>query len=302
MDLDVYVYGIVSASTVYLLREDFGFPKANGYGEIARTLPSIGGEAANSAIVLARLGLRTRLDGNWLGALDAERVKNTLAGYGIDVSRLTTTDDGGTHEFVVADGDSRTVFGNYVAFGTGSQQWNEPLEEDIAAASIVCLDPYLGESSLRAAEYCVAHSTPYVTLDVPFDGYIAQHAAAISVSHELRDQSYAGQDMRLIFQRFIDSCPGLIVFTFGGDELWYGRQGGGMTIWQPYQIEPVDSSGAGDSFRGALAFGLRQGWPNKRVVEFAAAVAACVCLNCPHTLNAPTFDEVGDFIREHTRA
>jgi len=161
--------------------------------------------------------------GNWLGALDAERVKNTLAGYGIDVSRLTTTDDGGTHEFVVADGDSRTVFGNYVAFGTGSQQWNEPLEEDIAAASIVCLDPYLGESSLRAAEYCVAHSTPYVTLDVPFDGYIAQHAAAISVSHELRDQSYAGQDMRLIFQRFIDSCPGLIVFTFGGDELWYGR-------------------------------------------------------------------------------
>ena len=43
---DVYLYGMISPSTVYVLREDFAFPKPNGYAEVGRVLPSIGGEAA----------------------------------------------------------------------------------------------------------------------------------------------------------------------------------------------------------------------------------------------------------------
>ena len=290
---------MISPSVVYVLREDFAFPKANAYAEIGRTLPSIGGEAANSAIVLARLGLRTMLDGNWLNRRSAERVTGTLAGFGIDVSRLSVTDEFGTEEFVIADGESRTVFGNYAGFHSGPRQWNEPQAEDIAASAIVCLDPYFRQESRLAAELCVAHGKPYVTLDCRHDDYVAQHAAAVAISHELRDDAYAGRDMREVFGEYLEACDGLVVFTFGGDELWYGRRGGSPVVYRPYAIEPVDTTGAGDSFRGALAYGLLQGWSDDRTVEFASAVAACVCLTMPHALGAPDLDTVVAFMEQH---
>ena len=300
--IDAYLYGMVSPSMVYLLREDFSFPKPNTYAEVAQTLPSIGGEAANSAIVLARLGLRTKLDGNWLNRRSEARVLSTLRGYGIDVSRLTVTDDFGTDEIVIADGDSRTVFGNYAAFHDGPRQWNSPCEEDIAAASVVCLDPYFRDESRRAAELCVTLGRPYVTQDSPFDDYVAQNAAAVTVSHELRDQAYADREIGEVFERYLESCRGLVIFTFGGAELWYGRSGGSLTRFRPYEIEPVDTTGAGDSFRGAIAYGLLAGWPDERVVEFASAVSACVCLTMPHALNAPDLAEVLEFMKGHRRA
>jgi len=296
---DVYLYGMISPSTVYVLREDFAFPKPNGYAEVGRVLPSIGGEAANSAIMLAKLGLRTKLDGNWIHSRNAEKVKGTLAGFGIDVSRLTVTETGGTEEIVIADGDSRTVFGNYAGFHAGPKQWNEPRAEDIAAASIVCLDPYFRTDSRLAAELCVAHSTPYVTLDSPYDDYVAQNAAAVVISHELRDQSYAGRDMRAVFGEYLGACRGLVIFTFGGDELWYARRGQPIVSDRPYAIEPVDTTGAGDSFRGAIAYGLLKGWADERTVDFASAVAACVCMSYPHALNAPGLDGVLAFIQQH---
>jgi len=295
----VYCYGMVSPSTVFVLRDDFTYPQANGYAEIAQTLPSIGGEAANSAIVLAKLGLRVRLDGNWIDRRHAERVTSTLSGYGIDVARLAVVEDGGTDEIVIADGHSRTVFGNYASFHDGPRQWNEAAPEDIHDASIVCLDPYFRPDAARAARLCVEYGRPYVTQDSPYDDFIAQNAAAVVISHELRDQAYPDRDMREVFGKYLESCAGLVIFTFGGDELWFGRRGGEPATAKPYAIEPVDTTGAGDSFRGAIAYGLLQGWPDARVVDFASAVAACVCMSYPHALNAPDLAGVEAFIEAH---
>jgi len=158
--VNVYAYGMVSHSTVYLLRADFSFPKPNTYAEIAETLTSIGGEAANSAIVLSKLGLSVKLDGNWLPRRHAAAVRELLGGYGIDVTRLSESDEFGTDELVIADGKTRTVFGNYAAFHNGPVQWNAAHPDDIEQADIVCLDPYFREQSRRTAELCVELASP----------------------------------------------------------------------------------------------------------------------------------------------
>ncbi len=294
-----YSYGMISPSTVHVLRPDFAYPKANTYAEIARTYASVGGEAANSAIVLAKLGLRSKLDGNWIHPRNAVKLTGLLGGFGIDLSRLTVSEGGGTEEVVIADRDSRTVFGNYASFHAGERQWNEPRPEDVAEADVVCLDPYFREQSLQAARLCVARRRPYVTLDCPYEGEIARHAAAVVVSHELRDQAYAGQDAGALFAAFQERCEGLVIFTFGSDELWYGRRGGARRSREPFRIEPIDTTGAGDSFRAGIAYGILQGWPDERTVEFASAVAACVCLTVPHTLNAPGLGAILTFIEQH---
>jgi sugar/nucleoside kinase (ribokinase family) len=222
---DVYLYGMISASTVHVLDRKYDFPKRNEYAEIKETMPSIGGEAVNSAIMLSKLGIKTKLDGNWINPDNAEKIFNLLEPFGIDISRLTRKQNYGTEEVVITDKTSRTVFGNYAAFHSGKKQWNDAVEEDIQNAKIVSLDPYFKKESLIAAKLCVKNKKPYVTIDCKYDDFITQNAEAVIISHELRDQAYYDSNMEKIFEQYQNHCKGLIIFTFGSDELWYARQG-----------------------------------------------------------------------------
>jgi sugar/nucleoside kinase (ribokinase family) len=295
---DVYLYGMISPSTVYVLDEEFVYPKSNEYAEIEKSLPSVGGEAVNSAIMLSKLGVRTKLDGIWLNQSHAGKVMSLLKPFGIDVSRITIKSEGGTMEIVIADRTSRTVFGNYARFHAGEKQWNEPQEQDIRQARMIALDPYLRETSMQVAQLCVRNHKPYVTLDCRYDDFMANHAAAVIVSHELRDQAYRNCDMQEIFKRYQYGCEGLIIFTFGSDELWYARLDQPVRKYKPYKITPVDTTGAGDSFRAGIVYGLLNSWDDESTVDFASAVAACVCLSAPHALNAPRLDGVLAFMKE----
>ena len=294
----IYCYGMISPSTVLVLADGFPYPRANTYAEIGGTLPSVGGEAANSAIILAKLGVRAVLDGTWVSRRNEAKIRGLLEPFGIDLSLLHIADEGGTEEYVIADGISRTVFGNYASFHSGKRQWNLPSEDAVKKSSAVALDPYFKTESALAAELCVRHRVPYVTLDSRHEDYVARNAAAVIISHELTDQAYPGADMKEVYRRYLDACSGLVIFTFGEKELWYGRKGGETRTYTPYQIEPVDTTGAGDSFRGAVAYGLSKGWDDGRIVDFASAVAAQVCLTLPHALNAPGLDAIESFIRE----
>ena len=89
--MNVYSYGVISSSTLYRVRG--AFPAPEGYAEIEDVLHMTGGEAANSSIVLARLGASVKLDGNWIGDDDGgRRTKALLDGFGIDTSRLPPRD------------------------------------------------------------------------------------------------------------------------------------------------------------------------------------------------------------------
>ncbi|MBN1693814.1 carbohydrate kinase family protein [candidate division WOR-3 bacterium] len=296
----VYLYGMISMSTVYVLNDDFVFPRPNEYAEINKSVSSIGGEAANSAIMLSKLGIKTKLDGNWLSEKNADKIRNILKPFNIDITRLKTRQNYGTEEIVITDKNSRTVFGNYASFHRGEKQWNPPRETDIQNATFVSLDPYFKDESLLAAELCVENQKPYVTLDCKYDDYIAQNAEAVILSHELRDQAYKGKNMRDVFKNYQTYCRGLVIFTFGSDELWYGRKEENINRFKPYKIEPVDTTGAGDSFRSGVIYGLMKSWDDRSTVEFASAVSACVCLTFPHTLNAPGLDGIIKFMENYS--
>ena len=62
-----------------------------------------------------------------------------------------------------------------------------------------------------------------------------------------------------------------------------GRDGaliytGGRFYYSPgFVVETVDTTGAGDIFHGAFAYGLLQGWPMEQILDFSNAMAG---LNC----------------------
>jgi sugar/nucleoside kinase (ribokinase family) len=294
---DVYAFGVVSPSTLYVLRDPF--PRPDGYAEIERVLPSTGGEAGNGAIVLSRLGLSVRLDGSWIADTAAGRgLLERLLAAGIDTSRLRVRKRyAGVTEFVVSDSDTRTVFGTYASFNAGPRGWNVPRRRDVAAARIVLVDPPFREESEAVGRYASELGVPFVSLDSPPEDALARDAAAVAVSGEFRSRACPDTPLEGLFRAYQARARGLVVLTDGAREILYGRRGGPIERLRPFRVESVDTTGAGDAFRAGLAYGLLQGWDDRRVVEAAAALAALVCTSLPGVLRSPSRAALSRFLR-----
>jgi sugar/nucleoside kinase (ribokinase family) len=158
--VDVYSYGMIAASTLHLLSQPF--PPAEGYAEIRDTLRMTGGEALNSWLVLRRLGLSVRLDGNWIGDdPGGKRLFRCIRQAGIDTKLLRMRRGyAGASEVVFADSIGRTVFGNYIRINLTTRKWNIPRKRDLAGARVASIDPFFRGESVRAAQCAVEMGIP----------------------------------------------------------------------------------------------------------------------------------------------
>jgi len=293
--LDVYSFGVVSSSTLYVFKGDF--PAPDGYAEIDDVRHMVGGEAANSSIVLARLGARVKLDGNWLGDDDGGiRTKALLDGFGIDTSRIELKQGyQGVLEAVFAAAETRTIFGRYGHL-LEREDWNMPISDDVRQARTVCLDPFFTEASRRVAEIASGSGVPAVTVDCLVDDPLLQYVSAVVISHNFIQWKYPGRRLEDLFRAYLDATDGLVVFTFGGRDIWYGRPGKIIRKRSAFSVKAIDTSAAGDSFRAGIVYGFLHGWDDSRTVEFAAAVAGIVCTRYPGAMHSPSYDEVVDFL------
>ena len=120
---------------------------------------------------------------------------------------------------------------------------------------------------------------------------LAALADVIVVSGELMAHAYpealrSETERKKLFDLYLGHCPGLIIFTSGSGPIRYGRRQNGKRLeMPPFEVEVVDSAGAGDSFRGGLIYGLLQGWRDGEMIRFANAVAALVCMSTPGCVN-----------------
>ena len=298
-EFDVYLYGVMVNSTLYTIHTPF--PGPDGYAEISKVQPNIGGEAVGSAMVLARLGLRCLLDGNWLGDSENGRwLRETVRQRGVDVSLLTIPEGyPGPVEVVISDNNSRTIFGQYVDLLFTHRQWNIPRKEDVGRASLACIDPFFHAESRLCVQYAMELGIPYVMIDCKADDELARNPLAIIVSGEYRNREHPGKDMDELFTWYQNTVPGLVIFTAGGERVIYGRKGGPVQTYKPYPIQPVDTAGAGDSFRAGVVYGLLQGWEDEQIIRYSSALAGLVCLSSPGVMNGPTHQEVLDFIKQN---
>lgn len=296
---DVYAYGVISSSTLYLLKQPF--PKPDDYAEIASVHAMTGGEALNSSIVLSRLGKRCLLDGNWIGDnAEGRSLIERINSYGIDCARLSIVPGyTGVTEIVFSDDKTRTIFGTYVDLLTTTRKWNSPCREDFSRAELICIDPPFGAESSLAGQYAVEAGVPFVSIDAPYDHILATHAEVIIISGEFRGQKYPGADLAALFAEYQSRARGLVIFTVGAKDILYARPGQPVQSLQPYTVEVIDSAGAGDSFRAGILYGLLNGWDDLHTIQYASAVAALVCASFPGVLNSPSHEQVLAFIDQH---
>jgi sugar/nucleoside kinase (ribokinase family) len=291
---------MLAASTLHLLSQPF--PPSEGYAEIRETLQMTGGEALNSSLVLHRLGLSVRLDGNWLGDNPGgRRLLKYLRQASIDTGLLRIRKGyAGAEEVVCADSTGRTVFGNYLRINLTSRQWNIPRKSDLAGARVANIDPFFREESVLAAHHAVRLGIPFVTVDSPPDTYASIHAAINIVSREFLLREFPGYAVDTMMDVYLRQSQGLVVLTDGAADILFARRGGPVRRFRPFRIKAVDTTGAGDSFRAGMVMGLYHGWGDEEAIRYASAVAALVCLSFPGVLRSPIRRQVSDFLKTHS--
>ena len=289
---EVYLFGQILATRSILLRD--GFLRPDEYSEIGAEYFLPGGETGTAATVLASLGVTVKIEGTRIGTEVAPVLKSFYKDKTVDLSSLTfSADDPGVTDTVIIAGLVRSPMGRFqTLFSSGERWWSIPKEEDITGCRAAGIDPYFGEESLLAAELCVKHGVPYVTIDCVHDSYLHHHAAVNVLSHECTDQKYPDMTADEVLRLMQSETDGLTVITQGGGEILYGRRGEDIKRMKPFDVEVRSTLGAGDTFKAGCVYGVMQGMTDGELMRFAAACSGIAISRFPLPLNPPTLEEV----------
>lgn len=239
----------------------------------ARWLP--GGNALNEARALAGWGARVALLGDTLGHDQAgELLAAELArlGLGEHILRDPAAQTPICHIMVTPDGQ-RTI----LALRGPVPPLRPPPPELLAGCRLVSVARF-GPHTADVAALAAAAGRPVLAGDaVRPDEPLAAHADAIVTSADLLAAQGTGEPLAAQMAALHGLRGAAVVVTDGAGPV--------RAIWRedselrearvvPPAVSPGDTTGAGDVFRAGVAWGLSQGWPWPRILEFACAEAA----------------------------
>lgn len=242
-------------------------------GERFLTVP--GGKGANQAVAAARLGAEVTLVGATGDDAFGRQLREGLAMEGVDLSHVAQLADSasGTASITVAGGENQIIVVP-AANARVTPAQVERAQTLIARADAVLVQMEIPletvEATLRLGHRLgvpvILNPAPAQKLPIDWlqlARYVTpnQHELAILLGAD------PDEDFRTLMQRA--PCP--VVLTRGGEGAWYREQG--EPIHQSgFNVEVVDSTGAGDTFNAALAVFLREGLA--AAVRKACAAAA----------------------------
>jgi len=298
MAIDIYLYGMTVMSTLHMLAQ--GYPLEDTYGEIEQTHYVPGGEAGNSALILANFGYQVKLDGPYLGRESAPAIKDYFDRYTIDYSGMMYDPDFlGVKDIVLIGKQSRTVFGWFGAyFSADKKRWSKPDYDAIKQAKVVGLDPYFPDASNEVATICQSINKPLVAIDSPYDSIIHQASTVMIVSREYIRTTYPDIPIETLMNLYTGHSQGLTIMTFGGESILYSRANQPIHSFTPFSVEVKSTLGAGDTFRAGVVYGVYNELSDLEIVEFASATAGCVISRFPFAYNPPTLDEINRLIEK----
>ena len=234
-----------------------------------------GGKGGNQAVAAARLGAQVHMVGAVGDDAFGQPLCDALAAEGIDIEHVVRIDDcsSGTASITVSSGENQII----VASGANARVMPAQLSdarEAIARADAVLVQMEIPletvEATLRLGH---ALHVPVILNPAPAQRLPTEWlrlARYITPNqHELA--TLLGADAEDDFRDLMRRAPCPVVLTRGAEGAWF-REEGQAQHQEGFQVEAVDSTGAGDTFNAALAVFLHEGLPI--AVRKACAAAA----------------------------
>ena len=244
-------------------------------GREFRTIP--GGKGANQAIAAAHAGADVTIIGAVGDDAYGAQLRSTFEHSGVDTDHLRTVEGAsGTAHIVVDDEGGNAIV--VIPAANGTVDHLAPGDEAlIATADALLLQLEIPLAAVIAgAEAARRHGVRTILTPAPAQPLPPELLAAtdLLVPNEHEATALTGHtDPRKAAAALLDQVPEVIVTLGAAGSLYAARDAEPFTVPAP-QVTAVDSTGAGDTFVGALAVALAEGRPMQDALGWAAAAAA----------------------------
>lgn len=265
-----------------------------------------GGKGANQAVAAARAGGSTTL----IAAVGDDsfglRQIRDLSESGVQTESIQQLPDhpsGIALILVDAQGENSIV----VAPGANASLRPERIRELadlLVSADVVLLQLEIPiEAVMEAARIASAHGTRVILNPAPGRPMPDEllECVAVLTPNESEVRLLTGRDPADLLQRreaasmLLSRGVGAVVITMGAAGAYLATPENDFLL-PAFRVRPMDTTGAGDVFNGALAVALGENRPLPEAVRFANAAAAISVMRHGAQPSAPTRDEIDELL------
>jgi sulfofructose kinase len=275
------------------------FPQVNTKKEVLQLHEQGGGPVATALVALARLGIRCNFYGTTGDDIAGKTIRRSLTDEGVDISGLLERSGNISQlAYIVIEKETarRTIFWKRPS---GKALRPDELGADFLTGSdFLLLDGLMYEASFFAAERAKAMGIPVMLdagsarqglLDIArlSDYVVASEEFARGLGWDLAPEVLRQKREKLGIKALTITLGERGSITVSGDNVFE---------IPAFSVKALDTTGAGDVFHGGYIYGLLQGWELRRVVIFAAALAAMKCRTIGGRAGIPGLSEVISFL------
>ena len=218
---------------------------------------------------------------------------------GIDTSHMVVeegTRSQYSHVIVERPTGKRTVV--YVPGGGSQLRVDELDRQAITSGRILHLDGYQKEASIAAARWA-REAGMKVMLDAggvrPGMRILAELADYLVTSETFAHDFTSETSIEAAARKMLGADTAAVVVT-AGDRGGFCVTRDAEFSYPAFQVDVVDTTGAGDVFHGAFDYGILERWDLRRVLRFASAVAALKCRSLGGRAGIPSLEETRRFL------
>ena len=264
-----------------------------------------GGMVGTACVAAARLGTRVGYIGTAGSDLAGELKVRTLSERGVDVSRVVRRPGAETAVVIVYvhEETGERVFVGLRGFSDSPVRQGELDREYITGAEFLHLDGFHGDAALQAARW-MREAGRRVAIDCsrtdggPVSPKLVELLSLVDVlicGSGFGRALTGREDLWEAGRAMLDHGPTVVVQTEGADGC-YTTTAEESFHTPAFQVEVLDTTGAGDVFHGAYLVGLLNDWSLPSVAQFASAVAAIKCAKLGGREGIPTLEETVEFL------
>jgi ribokinase len=261
MTFDVVGFGALNLDKLFKVNM---IAKKEEEGSVLGFKESAGGSAANTVVGLARLELKTGFIGKVAADREGKFLLDEFRKEGVDVNGITVSEKGrsGTVMGFIDQKGDRAL---YVDPGVNDQIDFKDINLDyVSNTKFLHLSSFVGEKPFKAQKKLIEQLS---SVKISFDPGAIYARKSVAVLEPIIQRSYAmfpnENEVKLLTGKdYIEGARTLtelgtdIVAVKLGKRGCYVTDGKESHLIEPYKVEAVDTTGAGDAFCAGFLYGL----------------------------------------------
>lgn len=258
-------------------------------GQAFSTFP--GGKGANQAVAAARLGAEVYMLGKLGNDLFGKKLKEILTQENVntDFVDVASNKETGTASIIISDDDNRII----VVPGANKEvtpEWVSSYEEQIRKSDTLLLQLEIPLESVRkAAQIAKKHKVPVILNPAPYQKL--PNDLLKDVTYLTPNEHEFKQLLEEATKEELDIIRAKSIITKGEEGVEFHLNNEKVLV-NALKVDVVDTTGAGDTFNGALAVELSKKQDIKEAVLFASIAGSLSVTKLGAQSGMPSLNDV----------